>query len=399
MEIQKIRRKLNILFILYHNFASNSAIHVHGFANAFAEKGHECLVAVPDDKESATKIFGDNIKYTPVEFDEINVNNNLFTNNQGPDIIHSWTPRENVRKLALQLKNRFPDSKLIVHLEDNEESILEKHTRLPIKILKLIPNFILDSVMPESVSHPVRYKEFLNTADGITVIMDTLLEFAPKNKKNSILWPIIDTETFFFPREKDDKLKQQYGIKETELIIVYTGNVHLSNAKEVRELYMAVGLANIKGISVKLIRTGIDLCQFIKKNDNWVREYCIELGYIPRETIPAHLSLADVLIQPGESDEFNDFRLPSKIPEFLAMGKPVAIPSTNIGRFLKNNEEALIMKKGNREEIVSIIKKIHNDKNTVDKIARKGRSFAVKNFSKRVITQKLEEFYKTIINS
>lgn len=372
---------------------------MHGFATALAEKGHECFVAVPDDKESANKIFGDTIKYTPVEFNEIDSKNNLFTDNQAPDIIHSWTPRENVRKLALQLKKRYPESKFIIHLEDNEEAILEKHTHLPIKILKLIPDFVLNIVMPDSVSHPVRYKDFLRTADGVTVIMDTLLEFVPENKKNSILWPIIDIDTFFFPREKDEQLKQQYGINETDLIVVYTGNVHLANANEVRELYMAIGLANRDGIPVKLIRTGIDLYQFIKKQENWVRRYCIELGYIPRETIPDHLSLADVLIQPGEPDAFNDYRLPSKIPEFLSMGKPVAIPSTNIGRFLRHNKEALIMEKGDREEIISIIKKIHNEKNTVNKIASKGRIFAENNFSKKSIVKKLETFYATIINN
>ena len=71
--------------------------------------------------------------------------------------------------------------------------------------------------------------------------------------------------------------------------------------------------------------------------------YSVELGFVERGMIPVYLSIADILIQPGKAGLYNDYRLPSKIPEFLFMKKPVVLPDTNIGRFLKNNEEALLL--------------------------------------------------------
>ena len=56
----------------------------------------------------------------------------------------------------------------------------------------------------------------------------------------------------------------------------------------------------------------------------WAAEYTQSLGFIEdRHRIADILCLADVLIQPGRPDPFNDLRFPSKLPEFFAMGKPV----------------------------------------------------------------------------
>ena len=41
-------------------------------------------------------------------------------------------------------------------------------------------------------------------------------------------------------------------------------------------------------------------------------------GFVPKARLPRLLALADVLVQPGRAGAFNDYRLPSKLPEFLA---------------------------------------------------------------------------------
>ena len=58
----------------------------------------------------------------------------------------------------------------------------------------------------------------------------------------------------------------------------------------------------------------------------------IQVSFRPRSELPDYYALADVLIQPGRADDFNDFRIPSKLPEFFAMGLPVVLPPTNVGR-------------------------------------------------------------------
>jgi glycosyltransferase involved in cell wall biosynthesis len=145
-----------------------------------------------------------------------------------------------------------------------------------------------------------------------------------------------------------------------------------------------------------LIRTGFDFCEFLGEQKAWAYANSIELGHINYEEMPKILALADILIQPGGPDAFNDFRLPSKIPEYLAMGKPVVIPNTNIGRFLHNGEQALLTTKGDEFEILEAIRTLAGNKSLREKLSKGGREFAVRNFAKKRISSELERFYRRI---
>lgn len=387
---------MKILFVLYNNFECNSAIHVHNFANAMVELGHECIVAVPDKKESVRELSGNGSLYSPAEYEDIIKGKVAFKNNVKPDIIHIWTPREIPRMFFLQLKKKYNKSRYIVHLEDNEEIILSKQINMKREQLKKLSAKELTAIIPETCAHPVFYKQFLRDADGVTVIIDTLLSFVPKEMFSMVLWPIIDTERFA-PREKNMELMRRLGMDGRHLIVCYTGNVHLANAHEVRSLYLAVALANREGLPVKLIRTGKDHCDFLGEQTKWAYKNSIELGRVNFEEIPQLLALADILIQPGKPDIFNDYRLPSKIPEFLSMGKPVVVPNTNIGRYLTDKENALITEKGDGLELLSIITNIAKNGHLRDKLSKGSREFALKNFNKKSISMKLERFYRKLL--
>jgi len=226
--------------------------------------------------------------------------------------------------------------------------------------------------------------------------MDTLKKFVSKRQPHLVLWPIINPE-LFFNQKKNPDIQKKLGISDHEVVLAYTGNVHHSNADEVRKLYMAVGLANKEGIPVKCIRTGKDICSFLASEEEWVRKYFIELGFVDRNIFMSCLPLADILIQPGKKSKFNDYRMPSKIPEFLATGKPVVVPDTNIGRFLEDGKEAVILKKGDEREIIDVIKRLREDKALAKRIAEGGRQFVLKNFNKDIIAAKLEGFYQQVL--
>jgi glycosyltransferase involved in cell wall biosynthesis len=157
-------------------------------------------------------------------------------------------------------------------------------------------------------------------------------------------------------------------------------------------------MANREGLPVKLIRTGKDYCDFLGERTDWAHKNSIELGRVDFKEIPELLALADILIQPGKPDPFNDYRLPSKIPEFLSMGKPVIVPNTNIGRYLTNFKNALITKKGDGLELLSIISNIAKNKTLMDCLSKESRAFALKNFNKAVISAKLDTFYRSLLN-
>ena len=378
----------NVLFVLYYNFRANSAVHIHHFANNLVAQGLSCAVAVPQNKDSICIL--DQPLYTTTEFSEIDQLKNLFPDGRGPDIVHAWTPREVVRLYCEQLREHY-HFKLFVHLEDNEEHLLEKSLQKPYQ--DLVTH--CPAALPTHFSHPLNYRKFLETADGITIIIDRLKEFVPKATPTLVLYPGADVDSFF-PRERDPELVAELGIPLNSAVLCYTGNVHPANACEVRSLYLAVAMLNREGYPTVLVRTGQDSFNFLGEDDRWAKKCSIELGFVDRSSLPNILALADILVQPGRADAFNNYRFPSKLPEFLAMGKPVILPATNIGLQMQHMKEAMILPIVDGLHIGESVKRLLNDKDLYDTLSHGALNFAKKHLSWSKSSEKLKLFYETV---
>lgn len=381
---------MHIVFVNYHHLDSNSGIHIFNLANQLSKYGVACSVCVPDHKEK-TNALGKHA-FDVQTFEEAKRLMQLGR----VDLIHAWTPRENVRKITEILAEGY-NAPYLVHLEDNEEAILESALRMPVNALHHLTEGQLDSLLPPHLSHPIRYKRFLKNARGVTMVMDTLQAFSPESEAKEVIWPGYEEELIWH-RPPDHALRQRLGIAHQEYVVVYTGNVHNANHQEVFSLYLAVGLLNRRGIRTRLVRTGTDYVRLYDKQLNILDQYCITLGHLPRADLPALLSIADVLVQPGKADAFNMYRFPSKLPEYLASGKPVLLPAVNIGRFLKDEEEAILLKQGNALEIAQILETLFPDRARRERIGEGGRLFAEKNLKWSLGAQKLLSFYKKLLN-
>ncbi len=225
----------NILFVLYHDFSANSAVHVHNFANQLAALGHQTAVAIPEDTDRGTGLGEQN--YSVQRFDQVDGDwSRLFPNGQQPSVLHAWTPRENVRLFCEKVAGLCAFS-LFVHLEDNEELILEVNLGASFEKLASSPT----AEFPGNLSHPRHYRGFIASADGVTMIMDRLERFVPPELPKLILWPGAD-EQRFFPRRRDPQLLEQLGIANGTIVLCYTGNVHSANSRDVRSLYLAAAI-------------------------------------------------------------------------------------------------------------------------------------------------------------
>ena len=69
----------------------------------------------------------------------------------------------------------------------------------------------------------------------------------------------------------------------------------------------------------------------------------VTLGRVDRPFLIDLLKSADVFVQPGRPGPFNDYRLPSKLPEFMAVGRPIILPATNVGLRLRPGVEAMLL--------------------------------------------------------
>jgi glycosyltransferase involved in cell wall biosynthesis len=379
----------NILFALYHDFSANSAVHVHNFANRLAALGHFTAVAIPEDKDTGASFGPQN--YSVLRFDRVDGDwSLLFPDGRPPDIVHAWTPRENVRLFCEKLAS-FCDFSLFVHLEDNEELILEANLGMPFE--KLLRSRL---ETPPNLSHPRNYRTFIASATGVTMIMDRLERFVPPDIPQLILWPGAD-EKLFYPRPPDPALLEELGIVEGTVVLCYTGNVHSANARDVRSLYLAAAILDREGTPTRLVRTGRDFCPFLGPDEEWGRWISIELGRISYPEIPPILGLADVLVQPGADNTFNEFRLPGKLPEFFAMGRPVIVPRSNVGHFVRHGEEAWVLDKVDALGIVESVLELRRNKELSARLSEGAVAFARKHFDWEKNAGELNAFYDRIV--
>ena len=119
--------------------------------------------------------------------------------------------------------------------------------------------------------------------------MDRLLEFKRAPVPSLVFWPGFD-EQFREPvaPPEDPPWRQHLDARN---ILVYSGNIHDTNAAEVRSLFLAVQVLKRAGVSIRLLKTGWNHVH----NQGWIREAVdsgavADLGFLPRSELPALLS-------------------------------------------------------------------------------------------------------------
>lgn len=382
---------MNVVFISHCDFTGNSAMHIFSIANVLSRLGGDCTVCVPNDANTI-QMHG-LPAFTVVPYEEARANGVRFSDGRGPDLIHAWTPRELVRKLTECLVERYA-CHYLVHLEDNEEAIVEAELRdRTYDELSQLPAEALDRLIPEHRSHPLRYRAFLSKAAGVTTVMDRLLEFKPEGIPGLVFWPGFDEE-FRDPKTPSPEFAERIRLRPGEHTLVYNGNIHDANADEVRSLFLAVQALRRKGVSIRLLKSGWTYVD----DKLWIDQaiQCgavIDLGFLPRSDVHSLLTVADVLVQPGRPDRFNEYRFPSKLPEFLVSGKPVVLPKTNLGRFVRPDVEAVLLEYGDGLEIARQIERLLDQPQLAKRIGQAGRGFALRRLVWAKNVPVIKDFY------
>lgn len=381
---------MNIIFVCYTHLNSNSGIHIFNLANRLTQLGHHCAVSVPNDVEGTNAIG--KAEFPTLLASEFERSPYVFPDGRGPDLIHGWTPREIVRHTVEKLAyiSRCP---YFVHLEDNEEHLTEATLGRPLNVLLNLPSRKLDSLITQNLAHPVRYKSFLAGAAGITALLDTLLEFKPLSVPGCVIWPSADEELEWALSPGMD-FRREIGLNSEGYVVAYTGNVHSANRADVASLYIAIALLNRRGIPVKLVRTGIDHIPLFEP-EGWkvMEQFVIQLGFVPRNDIPRVLSIADALVQPGGECAFNNYRFPSKLPEFFASGKFIVLGPSNLGKYVVDNVHCKLLKQGHAHEIAKILEDTLPDLSKRIALGTGAKSFADANFSWQQNARRLSDFY------
>jgi len=389
---------MNVVFVNYGLFNSNSGGHVAHFANALSDLGANVTVLGTNDPETVND-FGPPC-FEAIRMPEVGeeIPAEILALAGRPDtVIHAWTPRRRVYELvdAMVQETGCP---YIVHLEDHEHLLLDSVMEWSWDSLAKLGVDELDGLIPHHLSHPVRSPRFIRNSAGATLIVEKLGELCPDDLPKHVLEPGVDTDQFNadLTAAQIAAIREELFIDDGAKIIVYNGNMHSANHHEVFSLYTAVMILRRRGHNIVLVRTGKDHYDKVDVSYSYLRgDWTIDLGVVDRDRMIETLKIADVFVQPGASEGFNAYRLPSKLPEFLALGRPLLLPATNIGLRLRDGVEAILLKRGDAEEIADRVAEVIFSEDAGRSIGEAGRQFATENLNWRANASHLLNFYRS----
>lgn len=382
---------LNVLLVSHASMTSNSGYHVQYYAHMLSRQGASVFVAVPRIDKSEKYIYN---SFQIATYKEIRTKGLNFPDGRYPDIVHAWTPREKVRKFCQNLSKKY-SFKTIIHLEDNEEYLTENAIGQSFKDLSAMQVQELDQIIPQDRFHPVRGRHFLKEAQGMTMIINTLQRFNT-NALSSMTLPAPVDERLFYPRPINYDLRKILHIPEDHVVLAYIGNIRQLKKQEALALYRAVSILNMQGTPATLIRSGNDYIS-LEDDEPGCKNFEKSLGWVEREEVPEILAAADILIQPGWPGPFDDQRVPSKLPEYFAMGRPVILPRANLGLFVEHGKEGYVLQRADAEGIVRAVQEINNDHCLPSRLAMGAVSFFRAKLQKHRLTQQLFRFYLNIL--
>jgi glycosyltransferase involved in cell wall biosynthesis len=277
----------------------------------------------------------------------------------------------------------------LIHLEDNERFLYLANTRRKQaggRGKRKVSNRLI---------HPLRWRQFMRGAAGVTAVVDDLLEFSPAGTPGAVFWPACEPTIFDMPIAPDRTLRRSVGIPEDALVLFYPGNIHAANVEDVHVMYQAIFLLNARGLPVWMLRTGVRSSKLHMSLPEMPQ--IVDLGHQPSSRLPQYLGVADILVQPGRADRFNAYRFPSKLPMFLASGRPVVLPGCNLGEHLVDGLNCLLTRDGTAEELCEKIASLAADPLLRERLGAAGRIFARENLRWEIAADKMVRFYESVL--
>jgi glycosyltransferase involved in cell wall biosynthesis len=364
----------HVVFVYFGPLHVNSAIQAFHFGNDLTDIGWRVTLAGVGDPSLIRKVGVP--RFDVVTHDELP---RVLERSRGlaePTIVVAWTPREKVRRLTLDFAGRL-GAPYFVHLEDNEEYLFETSTGWNADEYRRLPAAEQDRLASDTLIHPTRYREFLAGAAGVTMITEELDELNVGGRPHHVARPGIDPERFR-PDVETPVTREGLGLTDDDFVVVYHGTIHYANQHEMLSLYLAVQLLQRRGRRVRLVRLGeTELGGVDPYSFGALRDGVVELGSVEWRLVPHYLALADAFVQPGAADDFNRLRMPSKLPEFLAMGRPVILPDCNIGHDLDDGVNALLLRRGDAVEVAAQLERLIDDPELARRLGRGAREFAL----------------------
>jgi len=203
----------------------------------------------------------------------------------------------------------------------------------------------------------------------------------------------VDTK-IFIPQRNGHKIRERYGIKEEERIVLFVGRIVRHKGIE----YLIESAKLFQGAKLMIVGEG-DKLKSMKDRARSLRleEKVIFTGKVPHSLLPSYYASCDLFVLPSISrlEAFGIVAL-----EAMATGKPVVVSDIpGVREVITDGEEGLLCEPMNPKDLAQKIGRLLSDEELRRRMGEKGRRRVEENFSMEKVVDKIEKLYETVLQS
>ena len=200
----------------------------------------------------------------------------------------------------------------------------------------------------------------------------------------------------YSPEIDGRKVRQQYRL-DHKIVVGFIGTFGQWHGAEILARAFAWLIAEYREMAdylrLLMIGDGVTMPD-VKKiiNDQGIAKLCYLTGTIPQYQGPEYLAACDILVSPhvANADGSRFFGSPTKLFEYMAMGKPiVASDLEQIGQILKHREHAWLVPPGNVKLLAQGIKNVLNNPDLARLLAANARRHVCQHYTWKEHTRKI----------
>jgi len=224
-------------------------------------------------------------------------------------------------------------------------------------------------------------KQVIQNSSLVLPIIPNLLSYALEmgsKKENTEVFPLGINSKIFHPMSKNGDLAKKLDIHDKKIIMFVGTLFPFSGLDSIISNFNKI-LEKEKNVKLIIVGGGADynhLYSLIKKNN--LESNVILTGFVPQQKIPFYLSLANICIQPFQTNYLTNCILPSKILEYFACKKPVlSTPLKGTKEYLPNENYGIVYAQS--EQFVEKLSELITDQKYLEKLGESGYSYVLKN--------------------
>lgn len=206
----------------------------------------------------------------------------------------------------------------------------------------------------------------------------------------------------YYPEVEGITIRKKYGIPSDKIVVGFIGTFGAWHGADILAEAFVQALKSNQNIHLLLIGDGIKMPEVkaIIKSAG-IEVSCTITGIVPQSEGPNYLAGCDILVSPQtrNPDGTPFFGSPTKLFEYMAMGKAIITSNMDqMAEIFKNEETAILCEPGNIKELAEAIRRLAENKSLRQKLGRNARIEVCSNYTWKKHTEKIINKLSEILN-